>query len=615
MKKNERQTVVIKAAMRDLSYETLTQTDTEIALDQDAVQRIYACTLRRVGLAEQEGGASSAARHSHRHMAWKRPTAAVAAVLLACGLSVGSIAAAGGLFKTFGQYFHTLSEAHYEKQLFHVNKSASDNGVTVTVTQALCDGRALYVIERVELAPAAGELTDAMFTVDEYGGYPFAPYWGYDTLINVRRTGEEALQKGGTVAERMPGFSRLLEHDAHSMTWLRVYGSDDDFSAQTDDFFTDGRQFVLHYADVENLGDGEEKTVTCRLDIPFEMKKTAAPQCYTLPEEVYARMSNRTGDGMADMIINPWYMRFSGAGVSGKVLDPAARREDAPAIEVVMKDGTSYTERHGISMYRDYLGKDFNALAAFRCDFDTPVDIAEIASVRVYGYEMKRGIQAADKAKEKPFARTDGTALPAATAAGFPTAWKMAAYERYGNLRYRVRGVKVYDNAYAIGAKSEDDLLEVQLRWDENVHDWDDEKWNHQTGQLGEDMLVLEYEVEMTNIDAAFTESLGTFDYNGTDYMGLGLFGLRLRNDLMPSDDWGDVLYIRENEYDVTGQLHDIRLAKGETRTFHVSFAVQDNHAGALEEVHFQLGGDKTQETCLNLRKIVNESINSEKSR
>ena len=83
----------------------------------------------------------------------RRKIAAVLLVATVAAAGLGAAVSAGRLNKSFGQLFHSLSEENYESALFDINQTAADNGVTVTLMQGLCDGRALYVTEKIEFAP------------------------------------------------------------------------------------------------------------------------------------------------------------------------------------------------------------------------------------------------------------------------------------------------------------------------------------------------------------------------------------------------------------------------------------------------------------------------------
>ena len=59
----------------------------------------------------------------------------------------------------------------------------------------------------------------------------------------------------------------------------------------------------------------------------------------------------------------------------------------------------------------------------------------------------------------------------------------------------------------------------------------------------------------------------------------------------------------------MTEQICSITLDKGETKTFHVSFLVKDNHAGGLEQVGLCVCSDRDEGkmTYTNLRKVIEE--------
>lgn len=562
---------------------------------------------------------AAAQKTAKRRVPFKWGIAAACLCLAAATAGVGSIAAAGGLNKSFGQLFHSLSESNYENVLFDINQSLTDNGVTVTLTQGMCDGQTFYVIEKVEFDPSLLTITDEMVQTDEHGNQLRLPLWGLSDLINVKQTDEYEYKDIGGVISRDGGHYKLLEHDSHSLTYLSIYGGFDNMNSGVSPFFADGKEFIVRYAHLENLpGYDAENPYECQFQFHINMEKMSEPNCYTLPEEVY-RLTETTKaeEDVADMIINPWYMKFEGGGQTGKILNPSVKADDVPEIEVTLKDGTVYTEKNGIKMYEDYLGKNFSPYEQFFCEFETPVDVTNIKSIRIYGAEMKKGKVTADKSKEKVYDSSNGQKiLPATSPATFWDEWKEVWYRHdmdafgvvttisdYGHFQYRVKGVTVYDNMYA--------NVSAAARKNDEV-DWHDLRphiasFDEKTGQLDQDCYLLEYEIELKNIDANFKESLGTFDFDNGYFENL--FSLELYNRKQPYPDSGQEMYIKENEYTVTGQRLSLKLDKGETKTFHVNFVVKDNHAGGFEQVGLVVCGDRDEGKIeyANLSKAIEE--------
>lgn len=601
----------IEERLHNLSYDSVRIVAENFELDKETKSRIYAKTIRRTKIKPKLSVVPVKAEQKtpHRKLKFKKPAVAVVAIALALTVGVGSIVGAGALNKTFSQYFHTLPETSYKDMLFDINQTKTDNGVTVTLTQGMCDGLALYVIEKVEFDPSVLVLTDEMFKTNEYGGYDNAPRWDYSTLINVKQTSEYDLADIGGIIEREQGFARLLEHDEHSMTWLRVFGGEN--MGQEDEFFTDGTKFTVRYSGMDNMpGIDEMDQYSCSLDLTFDITKISEPVYYTLPEEAYS-FTEAMDDSFADMIITPWYMSFSAGVITGKILDTSLNTGGIPAIEITMNDGTVYTESDGISMYQDYFGEKYDAYDSFRCDFDTPVDITAVKSIKIYAFEMKKGIVTADESKVRAY---DGSAdmqiLPANSPVEFsdkPTTIDYRVFDdlpSYGQFEYKINGVTVYDNVYATGATVPDDLSYEGIRF------WE---WDEKTGKLRDGWYMLEYEIEMTNINANFSESLSTFDFNNTGCFEQ-LFDLYYYNKNIPSN-WNcsDEAYIRENQYALTGQRETIKLNIGETKTFHVSFVVQDNKAGGFEQIGLCVGHDDSDGKIeyVNITKIIEEFNNS----
>ena len=616
----------IKEKIHDLSYDSVRELANGFELDNETKSRIYIKTIRRakirpkLTIASKSNDAAKGQKiavpqekaRKFGRFNMKKTTAVIIAAALAMTVGVGSMVGAGALNKSFGQYFHTLPESNYENMLFEINQTKSDNGVTVTLTQGMCDGLALYVIEKVEFDPSVITLTDDMFVTDEYGSYS-APRWGYSTLINVKETSECDLVDIGGIVERQNSYQKLLEHDDHSMTYLMVFGYPDQFT-KSDKFFSDGNKFTVRCSHVANMPGLElSDEYDCHIDLTFDIPTVSTPNFYTLPEEIYS-LTNVVDDACADVIINPWYMRLSAGSVTGKVVDTSLNTGDSPEIEITMNDGKVYTEKNGISMHKDDLGADYTAYENLFFEFDTPLDVTNIKSIKLYGHELKKGVVAADASKVRKYDSSSGMkALPAESEVKFSDELKTVDYRAvpewdgspsYGQFKYKINSIKVYDNAYATGSSSADDFSCDIIN---PIGGFD---WNEKTGDLGKDWYMLEYEIELTNVNANFSESLSTFDFNNTGCFEQ-LFDLYCYNSKVPSnwDVYGMEAYIRENEYALTGQRQTIKLNKGETKTFHVSFFVKDNKAGGFNQVGLCVGGDKTDSNIeyVNISKMINE--------
>ena len=171
----------IEDEIHRISYESVSALVGNIKISDEAKRRIYQKTLKRAGVkpdTEQVKANSTVSVHRRRSYNIKKPVTVAAALVLAMTIGVGSIVGAGSVTKTFGQFFHTLSHESIDKMIFNINQSQTDNGVTVTLTQGMCDGTALYIIERIDFAPSLVTLTDEMFN-DSDGNYQ-APFFSVD---------------------------------------------------------------------------------------------------------------------------------------------------------------------------------------------------------------------------------------------------------------------------------------------------------------------------------------------------------------------------------------------------------------------------------------------------
>ena len=295
----------------------------------------------------------------------------IAAVLLAATVAaagLGAAVSAGRLNKSFGQLFHSLSEENYESALFDINQTAADNGVTVTLMQGLCDGRALYVTEKIEFAPDVLVLTDKMFEGDR----PFG--WIIDDAIDVDKS-RSLSDKDNAVVSESGGIFQVIEHDEHS---------GDSISHTESGFFDENSLFTISQTDL--LQCLSENIITCHFDFTFNVKHSS-PCFYTLPEEIYQvdYYAEPLDQTLADVGINPWFIYFSAGAGTGKILDTSLQSDSQPSLEITMNDGTVYTERNGIRVFNDYFGKDYDQNNFMPCCFDTPIDIKEIKSIKIYG--------------------------------------------------------------------------------------------------------------------------------------------------------------------------------------------------------------------------------------
>lgn len=384
----------IEKGISELSYDDVRILTGNIEMSESAKRRVYNAALKKSGISPSSRPVSGEGRPltaAGRKIRLEKPVAAAVAVMLALSIGVGSIVGAGQFSKTFGQYFVNLPDENYRDIVFDINQSVTDNGVTVTLTQGMCDGICLYLIERIEFAPSVATLTDDLFELRD-GGYN-APYPGTELITQSGRP---------EYGETERGDCKLLEHDAHSMTWLRVFGGHEE-KDMTSDFFREGTGYLLTVGNIENL-PGREDSYPCSFRFEFEIKLTE-PVVYHLPEGTYTydraliESCNEEFphyyDGYPDVWITPWFMEIAAASLTGKVLNTNLRT-DAPALVITMNDGRVYSDKHGIgwagysTLTRDMFGADYNQYEGFYLTFNDEIDVTAIKSIKLYGRELVR---------------------------------------------------------------------------------------------------------------------------------------------------------------------------------------------------------------------------------
>ena len=247
----------IERGIAHLSDQSVRRLDKQFDLSEKTKDRIYQIALRRTGVKENEDEVSALcnsnypSRTLHNAFSIKKILIAAAVIMLAVSIGTGAIVGAGRLSKSFGQFFQTLPEENYQGIIFDIDQTQTSNGVTVTLSQGMCDGYILYVIERINFDPSV-TLTDEMF--ESVDGSCNAPFWKDEVVVNPDYPRFCASSRN---------YSKLIEHDAHSMTWLRTFGSTG-AGHEIFGFFTAGSKYVLNAHDLYNLPDN--KTNECSFE-------------------------------------------------------------------------------------------------------------------------------------------------------------------------------------------------------------------------------------------------------------------------------------------------------------------------------------------------------------
>ena len=611
----------IEEQLRDMSYDSIRQVADGFELDNDSKQRIYFKTLRHAGLKGTETAVSTRSKEKNnpiiRKIHFKKPVVATAAVVLALSIGVGSIAAAGALNKSFTQIFHSLPESNYKDIIFNIGQSKTDNGVTVTLTQGMCDGTALYVIEKVEFDPSIITLTDEMFnTTDRNYSEPF---FGTE---DVRHSNSKSI-----TVER--GFSKLLEHDEHSITYLKAFGGNTSLE-NTSNFFTNDTKLLLINSGIQNLAGYGDKSYECRFEFEFEIK-LCEPTVYNLPKNTYhydESIRYAGYDNYPDVWVNPWYMQIAPACTTGKVID-SGLADDKPAIEITLNDGTVYTDKKGILVggnpfkTQDLLGSDYDLYNDIYCTFDTEVDVTNIKSIKLYGKEMTKATVPEPKPVEKR--SSIKLELPATNPISFSKTerkFDVTEFKSYqdpkkgsvkeeipaGSMKYKIKNIGVYDNLYATGAKQED-ILKIAIEdgkflyYDENGVIYGKgfgDACDIKTGKLSDKFYLVEYEIELTNIDSYLSEFQQEF-FKMNVYCNYSDIPNEVDSTIIVP-----TVYIKENNREANGSNNTFTIKKGQTRSLHIGFIVNDNYRGSLEQLGIRVG-DEQSPAFVNITKAVEE--------
>ena len=614
MKPTEKDT---ERQIQALSYDAVKKRAGDLTLDAETKQRILDKTLRRIGvkhavLVKSAAGMAPVGRRRSA-IRLKKPMVVAAALVLALSMGVGSIVGAGSVTKSFGQIFHSLPESHYKDIIFDIQQSQTDNGVTVTLTQGMCDGTALYVIERVDFAPSVVTLTDELF--DESDGYR-APYFAVEEVTHPENS---------RIAVEC-GFVKLLEHDAHSVTYLKTFGGGTS-TENVDDFFRNNTKIVMNLSGLGNLQKDDE-TYDCRFQFAFDVR-LCEPTVYNLPEKTYQYDESIPYAGYEnypDVWVNPWYMRIAPACVTGKRIDTSLAGSK-PALAITLNDGTVYTDGNGIlvggnpSQKQDLLGKEYDRFNDIYCTFDTEVDVTNIKSIKLFGCDMT----AATVPAPKPVEKQDSVRqeLPATDPVTFPenehtldvTEFKVTRSPEgnvkeedipAGTMKYRIKHINVYDNLYAAGADRKD-IMKIAIEdgkfifYDENGKLYGrnfGQACDVQTGKLSDGFYLVEYELELTNIDSYLSEFYENFFYPEVycNYSDMP--------DEVDSTYGVPLVYIRENNRKQNGQNDSFTLRKGQTRTLHIGFIVPDNGRGSLGQLGLRVHGEASP-VYVNITKAV----------
>ena len=602
----------IEQEIHNFSYESVRMLADDMEISDEEKQRIYQKTLKRTGVKPDELRVEGVIPPTGRkHLLYKKPIVVAAAVMLAMSIGVGSIVGAGSVTKSFGQFFHTLSQDEFDRIVFDINQSQTDNGVTVTLTQGMCDGTGLYIIERVDFDPSVITLTDDMF-VQTKGNYN-APFFSVDTVSH------EVTDASGISR----GFSKLLEHDTHSMTFMCTYGD-----GIVSDYYRNNTHWVLKVSGVENLAGQNDQTYACSFQFEFDAT-LCDPTVYNLPGNIFSYPDDLGNTDDPDVYINPWYMLI----MPGRQLRTELK-SDMPALAITMKSGKVYTDKDGIRVggnpfeTQDLLGKDFELYSGVYCTFDEEIDVTNIESISLYGYELiKAPVPEVKPLEILPSEKEEHSATYPVTVPKDEKTVQVTEFKAYsdpkkgfveeeipaGSVRYRVKNINVYDNLYAAGA-SRKDILKLAIEDGKFLY-YDDkgvlygkgfsDACNIKSGSMNDGFYLVEYEIEMTNVDASLSTFYENF-FHARVYCNYSYFNYSENCYVTDTTYLVPTAYILENDLVSAGRNDTFTLEKGQTRTLHVGFIVHDNHRGSLSQLGLNVGtGLQDKPDYVNITKAV----------
>lgn len=599
----------IERGIAHLSDQSVRKLDNQFDLSEKTKDRIYQIALRRTGVSDNTGKDSALCNSNyssltvHNAFSLKKILIAAAAIMLAVSIGTGAIVGAGRLSKSFGQFFRTLPEENYQGIIFDIDQTQTSNGVTVTLSQGMCDGYVLYVIERINFDPSIVTLTDDMFESVEGGCN--APFWYDEVAVNPDYP---------RYCASSSSYCKLIEHDAHSMTWLRTFGSTG-AGQEIFGFFTAGSKYILNAHDLYNLPGNQTHECSFQFEITITRSE---PAVYNLPEETFTLDKQfledcfdiappLAYDFIPDVWINPWFMEIVPATQNGKILNTKLKTNQ-PALVITLKNGRQYTDQNGIgwaghsTLTRDMFGADYNKYEGFYLTFNEEIDITSIKSITLYGHELKKATipesvyDEKNRSVKKDLPADDSIKVSGKSRTVNVTEIKEAkkGYKEVpaGTLKYSVNKISVYDNLYATGASSKDVLQSWRIVSGFEYYDDHNEPqrqsftdaFNSKTGKLNDGFYLVEYEIELTNIDShltSFDDSIfRLLTYcNYTEEYG--------RNDSLTGVPQA---YILEHDPDTSGNNDTFTLEKGKTRTLHVGFIVNDNHRGSLSQIGLSVG-------------------------
>lgn len=330
-------------------------------MDELARERVYQNVMNSINAHENRYS-----EIAHRPKMKKIAVAAAACMIVASMGAVG--VGASKLYKGFADYNPSYTEAQkqeIERASFAINKQMTGGGVTVTATEAMCDGNKFFVLFNKEIDNAAAKIPED------------------NVSYELHMTGDPNDTQGYSAI-----YHQVLEKSGDTSTELVVFDMGD---------VTDGQQLAISVSGF--IPDSDEPDIRIG-GIQFTVKKASFAKAFELAEGVKYKGYDTSADAG---YVSPWYAQFMlHASSKDAAIIEKAFEEEIPDFKVVMKDGTVHqgigavigTSAGGPASGEDVAesvgssDEDFHAFWDFHCAFREYVETSEIDHVEISGTKL-----------------------------------------------------------------------------------------------------------------------------------------------------------------------------------------------------------------------------------
>ena len=297
----------------------------------------------------------------------------VSVVAAACvvAATVGAVGVgASRMYKGLADYrtsYTEVQKAAVEKATFAINKQMSGSGVTITATEAMCDGNKFFVLLRTEIDPSQIKVSDDAT---------------FGSAMELHMTGDPTDTQGYSAV-----YHEVLEREGNVCTQLAVFDMGD---------VTDGQQLGLSARGLYvTSADGKDSAAVISDEagilggIQFAVTKNSFAKAFSAENGVKHLGQNAQ---VSEGYIAPWFAQFT-VGVESddiSLLKAGFAKDKAPSFKVVMKDGTTH-EGIGVDNGASAGGaksEGYHGYYDFRCAFKEYVEVSEIDHVEVNGTSL-----------------------------------------------------------------------------------------------------------------------------------------------------------------------------------------------------------------------------------